>query len=94
MKKPTAEEYGLTQEDIEHYLEQKKLFDTEYREHLATNEKISFFISWAISTVIMFIIVSFNGSTVYEEDAWLVFFIPIMSAIFPNIFILGMFSPF
>ena len=23
MKKPTAEEYGLTQEDIEHYLEQK-----------------------------------------------------------------------
>lgn len=94
MKKPTAEEYGLTQEDIEHYLEQKKLFDTECREHFATNEKISFFISWAISTVVMFIIVSLGGSTVYEENTWLFFLIPIMSAIFPNIFILEMFSPF
>ena len=72
MEKPTLEKYGLTQKDVEYYLRQKELFEKEYKKHLVINEIISFFITWIISTVIVFIIMMLADSSIFKEKEWLI----------------------
>lgn len=88
MKKPLLKDYGLTQNDLNHYLEQKKLFEQEYEKHLATNEKISFFITWIISTIIVFIIMLLADHAIFEGKIWLIFVVPISTLVFPTFFII------
>ena len=67
MEEPKLENYGLTQKDVEYYLKQKELFDNEYKKHLLINEIISFFITWIISTVIVFVIMMLVDSSIFNE---------------------------
>ena len=89
MKNPSPEEFGLTQRDIEHYLKQKELFDNEYKKHLATNEILSFFITWIISTIIVFVITLLVDPTIFKEKAWSLFVLPIGAFFFPGLFLIA-----
>ena len=90
MEKPSLGNYGLTQNDLDHYLKQKKLFEQEYEKHLATNEKISFFITWIISTIIVvFIIMLLADHAIFEGKIWLIFVVPISTLVFPTFFIIA-----
>ena len=89
MEKPLLENYGLTQKDLDHYLEQKKLFEQEYEKHLASNEKISFFITWIISSIIIFIIMLLVDHAIFEGKIWLIFVVPISALFFPTFFIIA-----
>ena len=48
MKKPTLEDFGLTQNDVEIYRKQDEQFRDEYKRHVKSIEKNSFLITWAI----------------------------------------------
>ena len=89
MEKPLLENYGLTQKDLDHYLEQKKLFEQEYEKHLASNEKISFFITWIISSIIIFIIMLLVDHAIFEGKIWLIFVVPISALFFPTFLIIA-----
>lgn len=90
MDKPIPENYGLTQKNLEYYQKQKELFDKEYAKHLAINEKISFFITWIISTIIVFIIIMLLvDRTIFKEKVWLIFVVPISAFFFPTLLILA-----
>ena len=84
MEKPTLEKYGLTQKDVEYYLRQKELFEKEYKKHLVINEIISIFITWIISTVIVFIIMMLADSSIFKEKEWLIWVTPISALGFPT----------
>ena len=90
MEKPTLEDFGLTQNDAEIYRRQDKQFRVEYERHVKFIEKISFLITWAISTLIVIIVMLIADSKIFEEKAWFIWIVPITSFFFPNPLILAM----
>lgn len=89
MKKPTLEDFGLTQNDAEIYRRQDKQFRVEYERHVKFIGKISFLITWAISTLIVIIVMLIADSKIFEEKAWVIWIVPISSFFFPNLLILA-----
>ena len=89
MEKPTLEKYGLTQNDVEIYRKQDKQFREKYEWHVKFIEKISFLITWAISTLIVIIVLLIINSKIFEEKAWLIWIVPISSFFFPTLLILA-----
>ena len=87
MEKPTLEDFGLTQNDVEIYRKQDKQFREEYERHVKSIEKISFLITWAISTLIVIIVMLIADSKIFEEKAWVICIVPVASFFFPNLLI-------
>ena len=87
MEKPTLEDFGLTQNDVEIYRKQDKQFREEYERHVKSIEKISFLITWAISTLIVIIVMLIADSKIFEEKAWVIWIVPVGSFFFPNLLI-------
>ena len=89
MEKPSLEKYGLTKKELERYLNQKKLFDIEYKKHLANNEKISVVITWIVSTVIEYFLILLVDYTIFTKYPWVFFVIPIGAFFCPTLLILA-----
>lgn len=87
MKKPTLEDFGLTQNDVEIYLKQDVQFREEYKRHVKSIEKISFLVTWAISTLIVIIVMLIADSKIFEEKPWVFWIVPVSSFFFPNLLI-------
>lgn len=87
MEKPTLEDFGLTQNDVEIYRKQDKQFREEYERHVKSIEKISFLITWAISTLIVIIVMLIADSKIFEEKTWVIWIVPFGSFFFPNLLI-------
>ena len=87
MKKPALEDFGLTQNDVEIYRKQDEQFRDEYKRHVKSIEKISFLITWAISTLIVIIVMLIAHSKIFEEKPWVIWIVPVGSFFFPNLLI-------
>lgn len=87
MKKPTLEDFRLTQNDVELYRKQDEQFRDEYEHHIKSIKKISFLITWAISTLIVIIVMLIANSKIFEEKAWVIWIVPVASFFFPSLLI-------
>ena len=75
MKEPKLADFGLTQDNVDNYLTKKQKFDDEYKKHIASNKNKSFFITWAITTVIFCVIFIIYTLGSIEETADLLIYI-------------------
>ena len=90
MKEPKLDDFGLTQDTVENYLTQKQKFDNEYKTHKSLNEKISFFITWGISTIVLLIFVLIVApSDGLSEAPWVLLSVPFSALFFPTGLILA-----
>lgn len=87
MEKPSLEQYGLTQRDVESYLKKKEAFDQEYKDHVAFNEKLSLFITWIISSLGVMLIIALIDPEIYEENPWMFLWGSIGAFFFPTLLI-------
>ena len=87
MKKPVLEDFGLTQNDVEIYRKQDEQFRDEYKRHVKSIEKISFLITWTISTLIVIIVMLIADYKIFEEKPWVIWIVPVASFFFPSLLI-------
>ena len=87
MKKPVLEDFGLTQNDVELYRKQDEQFRDEYKRHVKSIEKISFLITWTISTLIVIIVMLIADYKIFEEKPWVIWIVPVASFFFPSLLI-------
>lgn len=93
MIEPILADYGLTEDDVNNYLRQKKSFDDEYKKHIAFNKRISFYIIWGISTILLILLVLMDD--IDAVGSILPFLgVIVITFFFSIILILAMRSPF